>query len=318
MNILIIGSNGFIGKNLSTQLKLQKKKVFFITKSTSKKNFELMVNKADIIFHLAGSNREKDKNIFKINNVDLTKKISDLLKNKKKIVKIIYASTIHYNKKTIYGKTKKESENILRKINNKNIKVIILRLPNIFGKWSKPYYNSVIATFCHKISRDQNINLDRNKEITLFYIDDLIDYLISLIKINIVKNKIIKKFENVKKTNLKFIVDKLNDFRKLDFNELPKNISDSFIKKLYSTYIYFSPRKNLNTKIKKITDERGEFAELIKNKKIGQFSLLKIFPNKIRGNHFHNTKIEYFFILNGIVKFYYTDLYNKKKKFIYY
>lgn len=313
MNILVVGSNGFIGKNLSTQLKLQNKNVFFITKRTNKKEFKLKVNRADIIFHLAGSNIEKNKNNFKINNVDLTKDISDLLEKKNKIVKIIYASTIHHNKSNIYGKTKKKAENILRNINNKNIKVIILRLPNIYGKWSKPNYNSAIATFCYKISRNENINIERNKKITLYYIDDLVTYLISLIRAKFNKNKIIKNFKYLKNTDLKFIIDKLNDFKKLDVNELPQNISDNFIKKLYSTYIYFSPRQKLNTKIKKITDNRGEFVELIKTKKLGQFSFLKIYPNKIRGNHFHNTKIEHFFILKGIVKFYYTDLFNNKK-----
>ena len=115
MNILIIGSNGFIGKNLYTQLKLQKKKVFSVTKKTSKKDFQLKISKADIIFHLAGSNREKNKKNFQKNNVDLTKKICDYLKYTKKKVKIVYSSTIHVNKKNIYGKTKKRSEEILKK-----------------------------------------------------------------------------------------------------------------------------------------------------------------------------------------------------------
>jgi UDP-2-acetamido-2,6-beta-L-arabino-hexul-4-ose reductase len=313
MNILILGSNGFIGKNLHTHLKLKKKKVFSITKKTSKKDFKLKVNKADVIYHLAGSNREKNDKNFHKNNVDLTKKLYDAMEHKRKNVKIIYASTIHFNKDNIYGKTKKKSENILRKINNKNTKVIILRLPNIFGKWSKPNYNSAIATFCYKISRGLNVNLKINKKINLYYIDDLVNFLVGLLKINFTTNKVITHFKNVKQINLKLIIDKLYYFKNLDCNELPKNISDSFIKKLYATFIYFSPRKSLNCKIKKNIDERGEFAELVKSKKIGQFSFLKIYPNKIRGNHFHNTKIEYFFILKGTVKFYYTDLYDNKK-----
>ena len=313
MNILIIGSNGFIGKNLYTQLKLQKKKVFSVTKKTSKKDFQLKISKADIIFHLAGSNREKNKKNFQKNNVDLTKKICDYLKYTKKKVKIVYSSTIHVNKKNIYGKTKKRSEEILKKIKNKNIKVIILRLPNVFGKWSKPNYNSAIATFCYKISRGLKIELKINKKITLYYIDDLVNYLISLLRINFTSYKIIKKFKNLKKTNLKFILKKLNYFKNLSSTNLPDSISDNFLKKLYSTFIYFSPRNILNSPLKKNKDKRGEFIELIKSKKIGQFSFLKIYPNKVRGNHFHNTKIEYFYVLKGAVKFYYTDLYNNIK-----
>ena len=313
MNILIIGSNGFIGKNLYTQLKLQKKKVFSITKKTSKKDFQLKINKADFIFHLAGSNREKNKKNFQKNNVDLTRKICDHLKHTKKKVKVVYSSTIHINKKNIYGKTKKKSEELLKKIKNKNIKVIILRLPNVFGKWSKPNYNSAIATFCHKISRGEKIELKINKKITLYYIDDLINYLINLLKVDFISNKIITKFNNLKKTNLKFILKRLNYFKNLSSAELPNNISDNFVKKLYSTFIYFSPRNILNSTLKKNKDERGEFIELIKSKKIGQFSFLKIYPNKVRGNHFHNTKIEYFYVLKGVVKFYYTDLFNNIK-----
>ena len=313
MNILVIGSNGFIGKNLYTRLKLQKKKVFSITKRTSKKDFQFKIKKADVIFHLAGSNREKNINNFKKNNVDLTKKIYHQLKYSEKKVKIFYSSTIHVNKKNIYGKTKKKSEEILKKIKNKNVKVIILRLPNVFGKWSKPNYNSAIATFCYKISRGQDIELKTNKKITLYYIDDLVNFLSSLIKCEFSSIKIITKFKNLKKTNLKFIIKKLYYFKNLNLNEFPYNISDDFIKKLYSTFVYFSPRKALNSVLKKNKDERGEFIELIKSKKFGQFSFLKIYPNKVRGNHFHNTKIEYFYVLKGAVKFYYTDLYNNIK-----
>ena len=134
-----------------------------------------------------------------------------------------------------------------------------------------------------------------------------------MIKCEFSSIKIITKFKNLKKTNLKFIIKKLYYFKNLNLNEFPYNISDDFIKKLYSTFVYFSPRKALNSVLKKNKDERGEFIELIKSKKFGQFSFLKIYPNKVRGNHFHNTKIEYFYVLKGAVKFYYTDLYNNIK-----
>ena len=152
----------------------------------------------------------------------------------------------------------------------------------MFGKWSKPNYNSAIATFCYKISRGLKIELKINKKITLYYIDDLVNYLISLLRINFASYKIIKKFKNLKKTNLKFILKKLNYFKNLSSTNLPDSISDNFLKKLYSTFIYFSPRNILNSPLKKNKDKRGEFIELIKSKKIGQFSFLKIYPNKVR------------------------------------
>lgn len=312
MNILITGADGFVGKNLITQLSYLKKNISTINKKTSHKDLALKINKADVIFHLAGSNREKNIKNFTKNNVDFTKTVSQLLESSKKKIKIIFASTIHVNQNSIYGKTKKKSEEILKKIKNKKVKVIILRLPNIFGKWSKPYYNSAIATFCYRISRGLKINEHKNKKITLYYIDDLILYLLKLIIKN-PSSMVIKKFPNLKNTNLKFIIKNLNYFYQLNNNEIPENISDDFIKKLFSTFIYFSPKSKLNTILKTNTDLRGEFVELVKSKKIGQFSILKINPKKERGDHFHNTKIEYFFVLSGIVKFYYKNLFNNEK-----
>lgn len=313
MNILITGADGFVGKNLFSQLVYLQKNISTINKKTSYKDLVLKINKADIIFHLAGSNKEKNVKNFTKNNVDLTKKISHILESSKKKIKIIFSSTIHVNKSSIYGKTKKKSEQILKKIKNKNVKVIILRLPNVFGKWSKPYYNSAIATFCHRISRGLKIDKHKNKKITLYYIDDLILYLLKLIKKN-PKNIVVNRFPNLKNTNLKYLIKNLNYFYQLNNNEIPQNISDDFIKKLYSTYIYFSPKNKLNSILKTNIDFRGEFVELVKSKKVGQFSFLKINPKQERGDHFHNTKIEYFFVLSGTVKFYYKNLFNNERK----
>ena len=157
MEILITGSDGFIAKNLICRLKnFNNIKINLFSKNTNIKNLEKFIIKSDCIIHLAGENRSKKKSDFYKNNFLLSKKISNIIISNKLDKKIIYSSTARYLEKNDYGKTKLKSETILKKITNSTkSKLKIYRLPNVFGKWSKPNYNSAIATFCHLISRNK-------------------------------------------------------------------------------------------------------------------------------------------------------------------
>ena len=185
MKIAVTGANGFIGKNLILRLKRNKSfKIFEITRKTNSKKLSAIIANSDIIYHLAGVNRPKRKSYFKRDNVNFTNVICKHLENSKQKKKIIFTSSIQANLKNEYGVSKKQSENILKKFSQlTGSYVSILRLPNIFGKFCKPNYNSVVSTFCHNINTGKNIIITNpKKRIQLLYIDDLIDKLIELIK----------------------------------------------------------------------------------------------------------------------------------------
>lgn len=306
MNILITGSKGFIAKNLIVKLKSSKKfKLFLYNRGTNDKNLNRFLIKADLVFHLAGTNRSNLKKKFNDDNYKLTKKIITNLNNLSKNTPILYSSSIMANDNSFYGKSKLRAEKI---ISNYAIKTKsnsqIFRLTNIFGKWSKPDYNSVVATFCYYLIRDKKINIydkDKNKKIKLIYIDDLVDYFIKVIE----TYPILK--TNYKIINYKISIKKLSDKliyfnNNINENTIP-NINNDFEKKLYSTLLSFLPLKKFTTKIDLKKDKRGIFTEIFKNSKFGQISMFSINPKKTRGGHYHNTKTESFLVIQGRATF---------------
>lgn len=314
MNILITGANGFIGKNLLTHIESKNK--FKITTLEKKDRYSLFSKKilgADIIFHLAGENRSQFKKDFIENNYNLTKKIIEILEKNNKKTKLIFASSTHATKNNIYAITKKKAEKELIRYKKKNSNVIIYRLPNIFGKWSKPYYNSVIATFCYQVARNKKISLfNKKSKISLLYIDDLVNQFFK--KINNKKEKTtFARLKDIHKINLLDLSNLIKSFKIKNKISLINGLEKPFIKKLYSTYVSFFPKKNFIYEIKKNVDHRGEFVEFLRSGNLGQFSFLSILPGKVRGNHYHHTKLEKFAVLQGVVKFSFLDLSTKKR-----
>ena len=313
MNILVTGCDGFIGKNLIFHLKNQASyNVIKLKKNYSYNELKNKILASDIIFHLAGVNRGNSRNYFFKNNYLLTKELCEILKSTNKKKKIIFSSTIHVNLKNHYGISKLKSEKEILKLKNiKNISILIYRLPNVFGKWSKPFYNSAVATFCYQVARKKKIEIFSNKELKLLYIDDLVKDFLKVIKMNNSKNnyRLIKKIYRIKLSKLAFIIKSfLNEtdiFFKRGLNEL--------VKKLYSTYLSFIPIKLASYNISKFEDDRGKFVEFLKFGKYGQISIFTIFPGKFRGNHYHHTKTEKFLVVSGNVKFNFINVTNKRK-----
>ena len=308
MKILITGSKGFVGKNIELHLKRKNFHILTFNRYDNKKKLYNNLNKSDLIIHCAGENRASNPSMFYKNNTNLTNEICKyLIKNKKK-TKIIFTSTTKINYKSIYSKTKKQCEKIL--INYKNLlkaDVSILRFPNLFGKWSKPNYNSVIATFCHNVSRDTNIKVfDKSEKLSLLYIDDAIDQIYSLIK---KKNKYVyPKIKQVRTTSVSLIAKKIINFQKGLNNNYVEDLSNKLDKNLYSTFISFLPRNKIFTDLKKNNDKRGNFVEYIKSNKLGQISVFTINKNQQRGGHYHNSKVEKFLIIKGNAKLIFEDV----------
>jgi len=312
MKILITGSNSFIAKNLIHSLKtLNNIEIFEFNKNNSIIDLYSKLLAADYIIHCAAVSRPELKSDFTKVNFGLTKIIVDFLLKNKLNSKIIFLSTIKVSNNSLYGKSKKKAEELLKKLHQlQSNEIYILRLPNIFGKWGKPNYNSVVATFCYLVSRNQKLKLrNKHQPFPLLYIDDLLKVFHQILfeKIYYKKFNIITKFKIFKTTphNLAIIIKKFFQQRSISF--VP-DTSDLFIKYLYSTYISYLPERDIVYPLKSNLDKRGNFVEFIKLSNNGQISYCTINPHKIRGPHYHNTKIEKFIVLSGSVIFTFQNI----------
>ncbi|MBO5120281.1 MAG: NAD-dependent epimerase/dehydratase family protein [Bacilli bacterium] len=301
MKVLITGSNGFIGKNLKTHLQ-EKDNIEIIDydKEDTFDKIENAIDEIDFIFHLAGVNRPQTPEEFYEGNSDLTKKIVDLIKDKN--IPLVVTSTIHADKDTDYGKSKKIAEEYI-KDNLKNY--YIYRLHNVFGKWCRPNYNSVVATFCHNIANDLEITInDESTALDLIYIDDICYEFENILA----GQKPGEKAKGICYINprynvtLGYIAKRLYEFKDSMNSIYVPNTGDDFTKKLYSTYISYLPMEKTYCSATKNVDERGSFTELVRTNECGQFSVSFSKPGIVRGNHYHHTKLERFIVIKGKAK----------------
>ena len=240
LNVLITGSNGFIGNNLYEWIKFNTNfGVFKLHRDTNLLEIEKIISKIDIIFHFAGVNKSIHKKDFYLSNVDLTKKICEIASKNKKI-KLYYASSTQVNLNNEYGKSKKEAEKICLNLEKKfSNKVVILRLPGVFGKGCKPNYNSVIATFCHNIAQDKEITIfDKNKELELIYIEDLCEQLVKSIKENY-NGKTFYEINNIHHISVKRLAQIIKGFKNLSKNNINNSFQEPLLEKLFNTYINY-------------------------------------------------------------------------------
>lgn len=301
MKVLVTGSQGFIGKNLLVYLReIDDVEIIEYDKDNSIEDLKEYIKEADFIYHLAGCNRPTNKEEFYTTNQDLTKIIVDLLNESKKNIPLIYSSSIQAELDNDYGISKKLAEEYIQENYNN---FLIYRFHNVFGKWCRPNYNSVVATFCYNISHNLEIQInDPNYEIELVYIDDICEEFTELLNVNKLPKEKIKYIEKRKKVTIGELAELIKSF---DYNMnsiyVPKT-GDDFIKKLFSTYLSYVPLENMAHELKQNVDDRGSFTELIRTVDSGQFSVSFSKPGIIRGNHYHNTKMERFIVIKGEAK----------------
>jgi len=301
--ILITGSNGFIGKNLIEGLK--RKEDIEIKKFDIEDDIDKLtshIKEADIVFHLAGVNRPENDEEFEIGNVNLTKEIVDLIEKLKHPIPIVFSSSIQVTLNNPYGISKKKAEDVLIDYSKKNkAKIFIYRFPNVFGKWCRPNYNSVVATFCHNISHGLDITIsDKNKEIKLVYIDDVVDEFLGILSQNCLdKDKYYYKVKRTFSTTLGVLAEKIFLLRDIRKTLVVPDLSDDFLKCLYATYLSYLDKSDFSYKLNLKSDQRGNLAELIKSKNFGQIFVSTSHRGIIRGNHYHNTKVEKFCVIAG-------------------
>lgn len=312
MKVLVTGSNGFIGKNLIAHLQeLQDVEIITFDVEDNFSKIEENINQIDFIFHLAGINRPKTKEEFYQGNSDLTKQIVDLIKNKN--IPLLITSSIQATSDNDYGKSKKQAEDyIIDNLDN----YYIFRLNNVFGKWCKPNYNSVVATFCYNISHNLDITInDPNATIKLIYIDDIIEEFIRIMQGNAPEEKIDNYcYINPKyDVTLSYLAKKIYEFKDSMNSIYVPNTGNEFIKKLYSTYISYIDVDKLAVSAVKNTDERGSFIELMRTQEAGQFSVSFSKPGIVRGNHYHHTKLERFIVIKGKAKISFSSIISDDK-----
>ncbi len=314
--LLITGSNGFIGKNLKLRLyELKKYKVDTFDKDDKINSLQSLVKKADTIIHLAGVNRPENVTEFKKVNVDLTKVLCDEIFNYNKLTdhkcKLILVSSTQATLKNNYGESKLEAEKIVLELEKKmKNSVKIFRLPGVFGKFCKPNYNSVVATFCQNVIEGMPLSINEpNKVLTLTYIDDVIN---QLIKAANTKDFIIPygKVKKVFKIKIETLAKKIEYFHNDRFKLKVAQVGSGIDRALYATYLSHLPKKKFSYIIKENIDYRGTFVEMLKTQNSGQISFLTAKPGITRGGHYHHTKSEKFLVIRGKALFKFKNVIN--------
>jgi UDP-2-acetamido-2,6-beta-L-arabino-hexul-4-ose reductase len=308
MTILVTGAQGFIARNLVEHLKVNKSKILLTAdRSTDLGLLKKYIYEADVVFHLAGVNRPVSDDDFVKDNFEFTKFILEELEQKCKMYQFHYASSSQAELSNAYGISKKTAEDYLLD-NVKKGRAFIYRFQGVFGKWSRPNYNSVIATFCYNLTRDIPLHVsDPSRVIQLIYIDDLISHLMTRLDNGMSKTGKVT-FETVDpiySVSLGEVVKILSSFKSSRETLLLPDLSDDFVKKLYTTYVSYLPIDKFVYDLKQKTDERGTLFELIKTSTSGQIFVSSTHPGVTRGNHFHHLKTEKFCVISGegIIRF---------------
>ena len=330
MNILVTGAKGFVGKNLCETLKTIRdgknrtrsvvvEEIFEYDIDTDPALLDEYCEKADFVFNLAGVNRPKDHSEFMAGNFGFASTLLDTLKSHGNTCPVMLSSSIQATLigrygQSDYGKSKLAGEDLFfRYAADTGAQVLVYRLPNLFGKWCRPNYNSAVATFCHNIANDLPITVnDRSTELELLYIDDLVEEMLDALEGKAHRcdydgltpvcheNGRYCYAPVTHKVTLGKIVDLLEDFKAQPQTlMMPPIPSNSFEKKLYSTYLSYLPKEKIAFPLKMNVDDRGSFTELLKTAHCGQFSVNVSKPGITKGQHWHNSKWEFFIVVSG-------------------
>ncbi len=300
--VLITGAGGFLGKNLVSSLRRSDVDIMEIDIDQKSKKLEDSVNKADVIFHLAGVNRPKDEKDFKTGNFDLSKQICLLLRKSGKRPLVIFTSSTQAALDNPYGISKKMAEDEFFLLQKEcDVPVAVFRLPGVFGKWCRPNYNSVVATFCHNIAHGLPITIsDREKELHLVYIDDVVRTFLEVMEGKTTANSDgFYHVEPLHKISLGKLAETIEDFRTIRETLHLPDFNEYLIRCLYATYLSYLPEKQFDYQLHQHIDQRGELAELLKSVHLGQIFVSRTRPGITRGNHYHDTKVEKFVVLDG-------------------
>ena len=315
MNILITGAQGFVGKNLASQLKNirdgkagnyavsgKELSIFEYDLNSSPEELDDYCRKADFVFNLAGVNRPKDPTEFMQGNFGFASTLLSMLRKHGNTCPVMISSSIQAALDNPYGESKRAGEQLLFDYARETgAKVLVYRFPNLFGKWCRPNYNSVVATFCHNIAHDLPITVnDPSIEIHLAYIDDVVDELIAALSGREHREGDYCYIPGSHRVTLGKIAELLHELRRMpETLALPDTTNGGFEKKLYSTYLSYLPTDRFAYNLKMNCDQRGSFTEIIRTADRGQVSVNISKPGITKGEHWHHTKNEKFVVVHG-------------------
>lgn len=304
MKVLITGANGFVGKNLTVHL--QERCIEFVkfTHDMPSSDLTNLLKGVNFVFHLAGVNRPKEASEFSLGNTVLTKNLCEAISACHRAIPVLYTSSIQAEADDCYGISKLAAEDALKVLERDTVSPVYLyRLPNVFGKWSRPNYNSVVATFCHNIANDLPIQInDPASLIHLVYIDDVIKDFLRLLQelpVGVVRPEVSPAYT----ITVGELANQINLFKARRVSMVTETVGAGLLRALYSTYLSFLRPDQFSYTVPVHTDPRGRFVEILKTKNSGQFSFFTAHPGITRGGHYHHTKNEMFLVVQGKARF---------------
>ena len=308
--ILVTGASGFIGQNLVVRLReMPNICVIPFTRAENLSSLTDLMAKVDMVVHLAGVNRPVSDSEFTSGNVDLTIAVCDAIRVSNRNIPLIFASSTQVDRSTPYGQSKKMAEAAVQLLAEQTTSpVSIFRLPGVFGKWCKPNYNSVVATFCHNIARNIPVQVaDPEANLELVYIDDLVSaFIVKLFHMHLGLEW--GQVTPVYNITLGQLVDQIRCFDECRTSLMSERVGNGLVRALYSTYVSYLPKQKFVYNVPQYSDERGVFVEVLKTHDSGQFSYFTITPGVTRGSHYHHTKTEKFLVVKGIVRMRFRQL----------
>jgi UDP-2-acetamido-2,6-beta-L-arabino-hexul-4-ose reductase len=312
VKVLITGANGFVGKNLQLHLAERKDvQVACFTRGDALAQLPALLQGVAFVFHLAGVNRPQDPQEFTTGNVDLTQALCQgvcaVAEATGKKVPIVYTSSIQAERDNPYGHSKRDAEDALRAAaRSHQIPVHIFRLPNVFGKWCKPNYNSAVATFCHNIPRGLPIQInDPTAPVTLVYVDDVVERFVQLLD-GADAAVDAEGFATVAPqytTTVGELARQIQAFKDSRATLMTERVGAGLVRALYATYVSYLPPELFAYPVPAHADPRGVFVEMLKTPDAGQFSYFTAHPGVTRGGHYHHSKTEKFLVIKGRARF---------------
>lgn len=312
MKVLVTGSQGFLGKNFIVHVnETRKHEILEFNRQTSENTLKELVLSADIIFHFAGVNRPKEVSEFTTGNFGLSDKIAQILKEKNKTTPVIFSSSIQAGRDNDYGKSKVQAEKALIALSPQH-PIYVYRLPNIFGKWCKPNYNSAVATFCYNLINNKPIEIhDPSAKVNLVYVDDVCAEFVTILE-GYANNPFYQHPRSKVETEYLITVDELvatlKEIKNSRQSMITGPVGQGLYRALNSTFLSYLKPEDFSYVLNRHEDPRGVFVEFLKTRDSGQFSFFTAGVGVTRGGHYHHTKTEKFLILQGEARYSFRNI----------